>query len=367
MKIIEIIPQLSQGGAERFVIDLCNHLCNKHQIILIVLHKLDNYGFFLKELKSEVKTICMDKHMGVDWRLFHQLYNILKKEKPDIVHTHLRACIYTFYSSLLLRKTQYYHTIHSQSPQEADGKLGLILRKMAFRFHLMSPITISEDSQMSFEKTYGISSTLIYNGRPPFEDNNNLLEQAKKEINSFKHTPQSIVVVNVARIDTAKNQFALSQAINELNIEGNINIELLIIGRKENADIIQKIESLQSPYIHLLGERKEPRYYMKAADAFCLSSLYEGMPITLIECFSVGCLPLCTPVGGINNMIENGKNGLLTTGCDKNSIKKLLSHYCSLSKHEKTLIKQQSEASYSKYTMETCASAYELLFKHEHK
>lgn len=363
MKIIEIIPQLSQGGAERFVIDLCNHLCNKHQIVLIVLHKLDNYGFFLKELNSEVKIKCMNKHMGMDWQLFRKLYHIIKKEEPDIVHTHLRACIYTFYSSLKYKKARYYHTIHSQSPQEADGKLGLLLRKIAFKLHLMSPITISEDSQLSFEKTYGISSTLIYNGRPPFEKNTTLLGHAKNEIDSFRHTPQSIIVVNVARIDTAKNQYALSQAIHELNIEQNINIELLIIGRKENADIIQKIESLQSPYIHLLGERKEPRYYMASADAFCLPSLYEGMPITLIECFSVGCLPLCTPVGGINNMIADGENGLLATGCDKNSIKKLLLHYCSLSKHEKTLIKQQSEASYSKYTMETCASAYEHLFK----
>lgn len=37
--------------------------------------------------------------------------------------------------------------------------------------------------------------------------------------------------------------------------------------------------------MHLLGTKMNPRDYMAAADAFCLSSIYEGMPITLIECF----------------------------------------------------------------------------------
>lgn len=50
MRIIEIIPQLSQGGAERFVVDLCNGLVMKgHEVTLIVLHSLDNVGFLRKK------------------------------------------------------------------------------------------------------------------------------------------------------------------------------------------------------------------------------------------------------------------------------------------------------------------------------
>lgn len=73
-------------------------------------------------------------------------------------------------------------------------------------------------------------------------------------------------------------------------------------------------------HVHLLGTRNNPRDYMKAADAFCLSSLYEGIPITLIECFSVGTIPICTPVGGMKNMLKYGKNGILSMGVSRQEI-----------------------------------------------
>ena len=53
MKILEIIPQLSQGGAERFVVDLCNELSMRHNVTLVVLHNIDKTGFFLKEMVSQ--------------------------------------------------------------------------------------------------------------------------------------------------------------------------------------------------------------------------------------------------------------------------------------------------------------------------
>lgn len=68
MKILEIVPQLSQGGAERFVIDLCNEMSKKHEVVLVVLHNVDNHGFFQKELSERVRLISMNKRMGMDWR-----------------------------------------------------------------------------------------------------------------------------------------------------------------------------------------------------------------------------------------------------------------------------------------------------------
>ena len=45
MKILEIIPQLSSGGGERFVVDLCNELSKEHDVTLMVLHSLDKVDF----------------------------------------------------------------------------------------------------------------------------------------------------------------------------------------------------------------------------------------------------------------------------------------------------------------------------------
>ena len=98
---------------------------------------------------------------------------------------------------------------------------------------------------------------------------------------------------------------------------------------------VDEIKNLPTSHVHLLGARSNPRDYMVAADAFCLSSLYEGMPITLIECLSVGAIPICTPVGGIKNMIEDGVNGLLAKGTSVTDLKDVILRFLEMGEEEK--------------------------------
>ena len=86
------------------------------------------------------------------------------------------------------------------------------------------------------------------------------------------------------------------------------------------------------------------------------------MPITLIECFSVGTIPLCTPVGGIVNMIKDGENGLLADGTSMEDIKNLLKRFMSLSNEEKIRMKEASLNSFPSYSIEYCGKQYNRLF-----
>jgi glycosyltransferase involved in cell wall biosynthesis len=70
--------------------------------------------------------------------------------------------------------------------------------------------------------------------------------------------------------------------------------------------------ALAGDHIHFLGLKSNVNDYLYASDGFCLSSVYEGMPISLIEAFACGCIPVCTPVGGIINTIEQGVTGFLS-------------------------------------------------------
>lgn len=355
MKIIEIIPQLGQGGAERFVIDLCNELSKHNEVILVSLYNMDKHGFFKDELSPNVKLICMNKQMGIDFQMFFQLYKFIKKEKPDVVHTHLRCITYTILAFTLLTKIKFIHTVHNDAYKEAGDKLSIWCRLFAFKHKFVHPITISEESQKSFEQLYHIPSTLIYNGRPAY--NINTAHDVTRELIELKANKESKLVVNIARIQDQKNQIALAKAINNLNNKGHA-IELVIIGSKADSRIVHEIEALKSPFIHLLGTRVNPRDYMIAADAFCLSSKYEGMPITLIECFSVGAIPLCTPVGGIINMIQNGVNGLLSKGTGESEIEELLLNYLDLSIEKEISIKEKSKETFQLFDMEMCTNKY---------
>ena len=54
MKILEIIPQLSSGGAERFVVDLCNELVKQNDVVLLLFFDLKEFGFYYQDLSPKV-------------------------------------------------------------------------------------------------------------------------------------------------------------------------------------------------------------------------------------------------------------------------------------------------------------------------
>lgn len=357
MKILEIIPQLSQGGAERFVVDLCNELSMRHDVTLVVLHNIDKTGFFLKEISTRVKVFSMNKRKGFDLGLFFKLRSLVKKENPDVVHTHLRAIVYSFLAYLNPLHTKYIHTVHNDAAKEASDGISRLCRKFAFKTKRVVPITISEESKKSFIDFYGITPPMIYNGRPAYKKSTDF-QNVKQELNSLRTNPDVPIIVNVARVCPQKNQLMLAKAVEDLNQKGK-NIELAIIGRIDDSPYSEELRDFKSSHVHLLGTRNNPRDYIKAADAFCLSSLYEGMPITLIECFSVGTIPICTPVGGIKNMIEDGKNGILSTGVSQREIEESLMRFIDMSNKEKEIMKLNSFALFSKYDMTTCVYKYE--------
>lgn len=114
MKILEIIPQLSSGGGERFVVDLCNELSKEHDVTLMVLHSLDKVDFYLKEVSNNVRVVSMNKRMGLDIGLLFRVYRYIRREKPDVVHTHLRAIMYIAFAIMRKNGVMHCHTVHNE-------------------------------------------------------------------------------------------------------------------------------------------------------------------------------------------------------------------------------------------------------------
>lgn len=363
MRIIEIIPQLSQGGAERFVVDLCNGLVMKgHEVTLIVLHSLDNVGFFAEEIDERVRVVPMNKKMGMDFCLFFRLWRQIRISSPDVVHTHLRGIVYSAIAWLLPSRVKFIHTVHSEAKKEAGEMLSLMFRRLAFKCHRVIPVTISQESEKSFQQLYGRKGILIHNGRPAYDLNQNEVDEAQVEMESMARDKDAMRIVNIARLGEAKNQCALAQAVKQLNEEG-YPIELYFIGRKDGTEqqpgpIFSAIQSLLCPHIHFLGAKRYPRAYMYVSDAFCLPSLWEGMPITVIEAFSVGAVPLVTPVGGMKNMVQDNVNGLVSKGCTVDDIKALLIRFMEMSEDDKQVMRVASKKNYAVYSMDNSVEEY---------
>lgn len=361
MKIIEYIPQLGIGGAERFCLDLSNELAKDNEVLLCVSHSIPESFHYIKELSPHVRLICFHKSKGFDLRLPFRVFKLIKKENPDIVHTHLMSLVYTTLSAIVYHRVRYFHTIHNAAPQESDGRIGGIVRRFLFGCKLVTPIAISTDSAKSFKDFYGFSATTIYNGRNLPEH----VEPSEEVIQIFskiRTSPDTKVIVQLAHVGYQKRQIVMAKAINRLNEKG-IKIVVLMIGTIDEVAMADQIKKLNNSNIIMLGAKSNPLDYLKLADGFGLSSEYEGLPISLIEALGMGAIPVCTPVGGIVDIIKDGVNGFLADSISEDDYYIALKRFTDLSKDALKQMKYNAKESYKFYTMTNCAALYSYNFK----
>lgn len=359
MRIMEIIPCLQTGGAERFVVDLSNAFIRYgHEVILVTLFKKNDVTL-LADLDSSVIVLNCGKSKGYDPSCYLKIQRIIKGYNPDVVHSHLGAIKYTAVSVLLRKKEcVFFSTIHSDAKREAGNGLELLSRRLLFRNYRVIPVTISSETEKSFFDFYGFSGKMIENGASPSDTTFN------SELYKEYHADVDLLLVNIARINKVKNQRLLIQAIEALNDSG-MNIRLLLIGRLDSDDnLMEFIDRHSSDHIMYLGERDNPRDYMCISDAFCLSSIQEGMPITVIEAFSVGCPVISTPVGGCKNMIIDGMNGYLASNVSVSALACAIKRFSELDSESRSLMSFNCRKQFEeRFSIDICASNYISLFE----
>ncbi|MEG2191519.1 MAG: glycosyltransferase [Bacteroidales bacterium] len=360
MKIVEIIPTLSSGGAERFVVDLCNELSQNNEVTLIILDSLENNGFYASEISSRVKIISIKRRRRIDLSLLFSIKKIIIDIAPDVVHTHIRAIIFSLWTILTVKNIKYFHTVHSDAKKEAKGYIFGVIRSYLFKNQLVVPVTISLESQQSFTNYYGLVAPMIFNGRD-IPQELKISEELKDEFKKYRENNETKVIVCLARISPIKRQTLFAKIAKRLNSEG-YNFTLLFIGSTQNTELVEQIKLYNCPNIYILGEKHNPLEYLKMSDAYCLCSSHEGMPISLIEAMGVGAIPVCTPVGGVVDVINNGNNGFLSSDLFEESYYETLKRFLDQPKTDLIKMRDNVLKSYTPFSMKECSSKYEKLF-----
>src|SRR5699024_4799480 len=230
MKILQLIPNISGGGAERLVVDLSNTLAKKHEVTLLTLYDPRDDDLFRDEIVADVKTRSLGKKLGFDWKAIPKLYKAIKKIAPDVIHNHLRTFNYLMPSILFLGDIPIVHTVHNDAFKECPNRKIRYIRKQFFKRNNVEPATISKESSDSFEKAYpNVGHKLIDNGRR-YPEKSDHFNEVKNEINGFRKNDSTKVFVNIGRLIPQKNQLMLVEAFNKLVYEHNANAVLFIIG-----------------------------------------------------------------------------------------------------------------------------------------
>ena len=359
MKILHIHPAMKGGGIESMICALANEMSKTENVTVCSLFQPQPDDVFWNKLSPNVhkKTLGKCKE-GISFKEIFKIYQYIKKERFDVVNVHGKFYYYALSVLLLNKKVKFFYTVHSDAKMENLGwdRWIFFLKKFCFRKKIIHPITISKTSQKSFAMVYGCYSDLIYNGvkRPllsgfPLADNYKISEQTK-------------VFIHAGRIDVPKNQIVLCKVFDKLIKEGH-DVVLLIAGSKQRCDIFNSIKHFFGERIIYLGERNDIPQLMSCCVAMCLPSIWEGLPVTLLEAFSVGCIPICSNVGGIPDVVSSGYNGILSSSPSEEDYYQAMKEFLLLSNEDIGRLSDNCRVSFENYNIVNTVTTYIKTYK----
>jgi glycosyltransferase involved in cell wall biosynthesis len=322
MKILQITYSFLPGGAERFTLDLANELSKTNEVhfLTVLDDKIEGRDFYKASLSQNIVYHCAGEKPGFSLKKVINLFKIVKNISPQIVHFNgAFLVIYFMFPIFFFRRPKYIETLHSNAHIRYTLRNLSCLSKFIYKNKVVKLITISAGNKKSFEDRFGIfNSTLINNGRStPVASIH--IEDIKNEISSLKKSVNDKVFIHVGRCSDEKNQKMLITVFNKL-AETGYSFILLIIGPNFDNSLGRNLQLMaDSSRIFFMGPKTNVIDYFMCSDAFCLTSLHEGMPITLIEAFACGCVPIITPVSGAIDIIKDGENGFLSPDFSEDS------------------------------------------------
>ena len=202
LKILEVIPALNSGGAERFVVDLCNQMARDECEVTLLTMKnfsLRNFGFYKDDIASGVKVVNLGLGKFAP-TTFYWLYRAIRQQKCDVVHFHLTAMYFGVLAVLFDRKKKYIVTSHNQAESErTNERFRYWVKKLCLKMRLLRQVAISDQNAWSVRKVFGMPPVrLIYNGREMVSASDKFNE-VKREVSRCKQDDDTKVFTVIAR------------------------------------------------------------------------------------------------------------------------------------------------------------------------
>ena len=369
MKILYLITSWDFGGAEMQVLQLVEKMQALNHNVLVVSIIKPELEFIKKSDKKNIEVQSLEIKKGVpDIRALIRLRRIIKTFKPDVLHAHMiHAVILARTTRLIASVPKLISTAHSIN--EGGGIRNLMYRFTDFLSDVNTNVSgIGTDLYIQKKMFKKHKTYFVPNGinLPAISGMTNNKTKLKKSLGIDGHL---FVWLAVGRLEEAKDYFNLLEAVNELKKNQTDFIVLIAGSGSLKEAITNKITSLGlQQYVRLLGRRSDIPDLLQMADAFVMSSAWEGLPIAILEAASYGLPAVVTDVGGCKEIVEDKKNGFVVPSKSPLKLSEALRVMMQLSNDDmKAMSSYSIEKIRKDYTLDSVVAKWLKLYNGEEK
>jgi glycosyltransferase involved in cell wall biosynthesis len=322
LKILYLITKSNLGGAQRYVYDLATRLPKESFDVRVAC---GGNGSLTERLQAEgiptliIPNLIRNVNVFQDILVFSHILRLLQKERPDIIH--LNSSKIGGLGALagrLVGVKKIIFTAHGWAWHESRSPFSRAVIKTLHWITVLlchDVITVAEKERVEMAKMPWTKNKLvtIHNGIGAID----FLEKATARDFLITKNPALAVHKNslwigaIGELHTNKGYEYLLRAFTEVNHQPATPLVILGDGEEKHALEHMIAEHKLADRVFLLGQIPDASKYLKAFDVFSLTSVKEGLPYVLLEAGLAGLPIVATDVGGISEIIEDRKTGLL--------------------------------------------------------
>jgi glycosyltransferase involved in cell wall biosynthesis len=311
IRVLMLTKGLGRGGTERLILGAARHI-DRSRFELDVAYLLPWKDAFAADVAATGAGVhCLDgpRVSGLGW--VRRLRDLVRERDVDVVHTHMPLPAAVARLALPGRAPAFVHTEHN-----LWGRYRLPTRwaNAATYRRNARVIAVSDGVAASIRSplvrpavpvevvVHGADTSLVVTGA-------GARAEARRRLGL---PPDAPVVGSVGNFTAKKDQATLVRAFAALPPE-LAEARLVLVGLGPLEDDLRALAASEGVASRVLfpGSRDDVFDLLPGFDVFALSSRFEGLPISLLEAMATGVAPVVTAVGGIPEVVTDGRDGLL--------------------------------------------------------
>ena len=303
---------MGDGGAQRTIANLATGFSELgYDVDLLLLHRC---GPYLRDLPHQIRVIELPADRARNAVV--PLVQYLRETVPDVFFSTMEYLNVVSLISAFISNTDTRIAIRTANirslPRDnsAPAQIQHLLAKALYR-QADHHIALSRDARTDMMNVYGLSKSSIDVIHNPVRVSH-IQSRAESPVELDFVDPDSQLLISVGRLSKQKDYPTLLHACKD--ISEHRDIELIILGKGSlRSELTELAADLNiDDIVHFLGFVDNPYAYMAKADAFVLSSRWEGFGHVLVESMSCGTPVVATSCpGGPSEILADGKYGEL--------------------------------------------------------
>jgi len=327
IRVLHVMPQIGTGGAERQLYELIVHssLDRMQHEVLYYSDSRDMECYRLYD-QGGVKYSRIPRNKYRPVKFLQNFAHEIRRRNPDIVHCWLTSG--NFWGRLAAMMAGVKNIVITWRSSNVWNPFGMRALEWCTtkRIHHLAN---SKACARKVAKAIGVSFErfdIIYNGidLEPYQK-----PVSRDEVFSDIKVPKAHKIITmVGRLTEAKNYPMLLRIAKRCK-DAHLPVDFMIVGHGEKETELKALASELdiNDTVHFLGLRMDVPQILKASDAFCYTSWYEGFPNALLEAMAARLPVVTTNFLGVDELVQNDRNGIIVPMEDADAAAQALRMY----------------------------------------